>query len=286
VKVGDRVVLSFRSCGACVNCTAQRPAYCRKAARLNQFGGRADGTPRVTVGGQPVLDGFFGQSSLAGYALTTEDNTVVVDPEVDPVLAAPLGCGFQTGAGAVLNLLRPRPGSALVVFGSGAVGLAGVLAALAVHVETVIVVEPSPQRRALAESLGARAALDPGGDPVRAIRELTGGGADYALDTTGRPDVLADAVSALAVGGAAVAVGLGAGVPQIDLRDLVMRGKSVHGCLEGDSVPAVFIPQLLQLQARGRFPIERLVTAFPHDDVNAALAAQHAGDVIKPVLTW
>lgn len=160
------------------------------------------------------------------------------------------------------------------------------LAALSAGVETVIVVEPSPQRRALAESLGARAALAPGEDTVRAIRELTGGGADYALDTTGRPAVLADAVSALAVGGAAVAVGLGAGVPPIDLSDLVLRGKSVHGCLEGDSVPAVFIPQLLDLHAQGRFPIERLVTAFPHGDVTAALVAQHAGDVIKPVLTW
>ncbi|PRC47678.1 NAD(P)-dependent alcohol dehydrogenase, partial [Mycobacterium sp. ITM-2017-0098] len=98
VKPGDHVVLSFRHCGACVNCTAQRPAYCRNALRLNQFGARPDGTPRVTVAGQPVLDGFFGQSSLAGYALTTADNTVVVDPDVDPVLAAPLGCGFQTGA--------------------------------------------------------------------------------------------------------------------------------------------------------------------------------------------
>lgn len=286
VTPGDRVVLTFRHCGRCVNCTAQRPAYCRDALRLNQFGARADGTPRVTVAGQPVLDGFFGQSSLAGYALTTEDNTVVVDADVDPLLAAPLGCGFQTGAGAVLNLLRPRPGRTLAVFGAGAVGLAGVLAALAAEVEAVIVVEPSPQRRALAESLGVRAALDPADDPVRAIRDLTGGGADYALDTTGRPDVLADAVSALAVGGAAVAVGLGAGVPKIDLRDLVMRGKSVHGCLEGDSVPAVFIPHLIELHAQGRFPIERLVAAFPHGDVNAAVSAQHAGDVVKPVLTW
>jgi aryl-alcohol dehydrogenase len=285
-KPGDRVVLSFRHCGICVNCTAQRPAYCRNALRLNQFGARADGTPRITVDGQPVLDGFFGQSSLSGYALASEDNTVVVGADVDPVLAAPLGCGFQTGAGAVLNLLRPRPGSALVVFGAGAVGLAGVLAALAADVETVIVVEPAPQRRALAESLGARAALDPTEDPVRAIRDLTSGGADYALDTTGRPGVLADAVSALAVGGAAVAVGLGVGVPAIDLRDLVMRGKSVHGCLEGDSVPAVFIPQLVNLHAQGRFPIDRLVTAFAHDEVNGALAAQHAGDVVKPVLTW
>lgn len=286
VKPGDRVVLTFRHCGTCANCRNGRPAYCRKAARLNNFGARPDGSARVTMDGRPVLDGFFGQSSLAGYALTTQDNTVVVDPDTDPVIAAPLGCGFQTGAGAVLNVLRPRPDSALVVFGAGAVGLAGVLAALAVDVETVIVVEPSPARRAKAESLGVRAALDPADDPVRAIRALTAGGADYALDTTGRPSVLADAVAALAVGGAAVAVGLGSGVPDIDIRDLVMRGKSVHGCLEGDSIPTTFIPFLVDLHARGRFPIERLITALPHGDVNDALAQQHAGEVIKPVLTW
>ena len=234
VRPGDRVVLTFRHCGACPNCEAGRPAYCRKAARLNNFGARADGSARVTVAGRVVLDGFFGQSSLAGYALTHADNTVVVDPDTDPVIAAPLGCGFQTGAGAVLNVLRPRPDSALVVFGAGAVGLAGVLAARAVDVATV----------------------------------------------------LADAVAALAVGGAAVAVGLGTGVPDIDIRDLVMRGKSVYGCLEGDSIPATFIPYLLELHAGGRFPIERLVTAFPYRDVNAALQQQHSGEVIKPVLTW
>lgn len=286
VRPGDRVVLSFRSCGACTNCRVGRPAYCRNAVRLNQFGQRADGTARVTAGGRPVLDGFFGQSSLAGYALATQDNTVVVGPGVNPGLAAPLGCGFQTGAGAVLNLMQPQAGSSLAVFGAGAVGLAGVLAALAVDLDSVIVVEPSPQRRALAESLGVRAALSPDDEPVRAIREITGGGVDYALDTTGRPEVLASAVAALAVGGTAVAVGLGTGVPAIDLRDLVLRGKTVHGCLEGDSVPSVFIPRLIDLHARGRFPIERLVTEFSHRDIGEALAAQHAGHVVKPVLTW
>lgn len=90
---------------------------------------------------------------------------MVVDPDVNPVIAGPLGCGFQTGAGAVLNLLNPRAGSALVVFGGGAVGLAGMLAALSADVGTVVVVEPSPQRRALAESLGATAAFVPGVDP-------------------------------------------------------------------------------------------------------------------------
>ncbi|BBY74364.1 putative zinc-containing alcohol dehydrogenase [Mycolicibacterium parafortuitum] len=286
VKPGDRVVLSFRSCGSCATCAAQRPAYCRNAVALNQFGRRADGTARVTVDGRPVRDGFFGQSSFAGYALTTEDNTVVVGPDVDPVLAAPLGCGFQTGAGAVLNLMRPRQGSALAVFGAGAVGLAAVLAALAAGVEAVLVVEPAPQRRALAERLGVAKALAPGEDVVPVIREMTGGGVDYAFDTTGRPEVLADAVAGLAVGGTAVAVGLGSGVPQIDVRDLVLRGKSVHGCLEGDSVPSVFIPQLLEMHAAGRFPIETLVTSFAYRDIDDALAAQHAGDVVKPVLTW
>lgn len=285
VRPGDRVVLTFRSCGRCRNCATQRPAYCRDALRLNGFGQRVDGSARVTVGGARVLDGFFGQSSLAGYALSTPDNTVVVG-DVDPVVAAPLGCGFQTGAGAVLNLMRPHPGSSVVVFGGGAVGLAGMLAALAADAVTVVVVEPSPQRRALAESLGAHAGLAPGDDVVATVRDLTGGGADHALDTTGRPDVLADAVAALAVGGSAVAVGLGAGVPAIDLRDLVLRGKTVHGCLEGDSVPSWFIPELLELHAKGRLPIDRLVTAFPHMEVNDALAAQHSGDVVKPVLTW
>ncbi|TRW87791.1 NAD(P)-dependent alcohol dehydrogenase [Mycolicibacterium sp. 018/SC-01/001] len=285
VRPGDRVVLTFRSCGRCRTCTSGRPAYCRDALRLNGFGQRSDGSARVTRGGTRVLDGFFGQSSLAGYALATTDNTVVVG-DVDPVVAAPLGCGFQTGAGAVLNLMRPAPGSSIVVFGGGAVGLAGVLAALSAQAQTVVVVEPSPQRRALAENLGAHATLAPGDDVVSAVRDLTGGGADHALDTTGRPDVLADAVAALAVGGSAVTVGLGVGVPQIDLRDLVLRGKTVHGCLEGDSVPATFIPRLLELHASGRLPIDRLVTAFPHTAVNDALAAQHSGDVVKPVLTW
>ncbi|MCG7594126.1 NAD(P)-dependent alcohol dehydrogenase [Mycobacterium sp. PSTR-4-N] len=285
VRPGDRVVLTFRCCGRCRNCLARRPAYCRDALRLNGFGQRDDGSARVTAGGTRVLDGFFGQSSFAGYALSTPDNTVVVDADVDPVVAAPLGCGFQTGAGAVLNLMRPRPGSSVVVFGGGAVGLAGMLAALTVDPEIVVVVEPSPHRRALAESLGAHVSLAPGDDVVAAVRELTGGGADHALDTTGRADVLANAVAALAVGGSAVAVGLGAGVPAIDLRDLVLRGKTVHGCLEGDSVPDTFIPQLLELHAQGRLPIDRLVTAFPHTDVNEALAAQRSGAVVKPVLT-
>ncbi|MCP2314892.1 aryl-alcohol dehydrogenase [Nocardia amikacinitolerans] len=287
VRPGDRVVLTFRHCGSCANCRGGRPAYCHRSIALNQFGSRADRSPRVTADGTPVRDGFFGQSSFAGYALTTPDNTVVVDPATDPVVAAPLGCGFQTGAGAVLNALRPAPDDQFVVYGAGAVGMAALLAARAAGVERIVVIEPNPARRALALELGAAAALDPTtDDTVTAVRETTGGGATHALDTTGHPGVLAEAAAALTTGGTVVAVGLGAGVPDIDVRDIVLGGKTIRGCLEGDADPHTFIPHLLELHAAGRFPIDRLVVDYPHTHIDTALEHQRDGRTVKPVLTW
>ncbi|MGW1737983.1 NAD(P)-dependent alcohol dehydrogenase [Nocardia sp. NPDC001965] len=287
VAPGDQVVLTFRHCGACPNCVSGRPAYCRNSTALNHFGRRPDRSARVTIDGLPVRDGFFGQSSFAGYALTTPDNTIVVDPAADPAVAASFGCGFQTGAGAVLNALRPESGSWLAIYGAGAVGSAALLAARTLPGVRTIVVETAAPRRRSARDLGADEVLDPAAtDTIAAIGEITGGGATHALDTTGSPKVLADAFAALGTGATVVAVGLGAGVPQIDVRDLVLSGKTVRGCLEGDAVPATFIPRLLDLHTRGLLPVDRLVTRFPYTEIEKALAEQHAGSVIKPVLTW
>ncbi|WP_094026302.1 alcohol dehydrogenase catalytic domain-containing protein [Nocardia cerradoensis] len=286
VRPGDRVVLTFRHCGSCRNCRLGRLPYCARSTALNQFGGRADRSPRITVDGTRVRDGFFGQSSFAGYALSTADNTIVVPGGTDIAVAAALGCGFQTGAGAILNVLAPEPDSQLVIYGAGAVGMAGLLAARTRPGTTVLVVEPSADRRALALELGAAAALAPGDETAATIDELTGGGATHALDTTGRPDVLAAAVAGLATGGAVAVVGLGIGVPQLDMRDIVLGGKTIHGCLEGDAVPRRFIPHLLELYTAGRLPLDRLVRSYPYTEIGAALADHHAGRVVKPVLTW
>ncbi|WP_036501198.1 NAD(P)-dependent alcohol dehydrogenase [Nocardia aobensis] len=286
VRPGDRVVLTFRHCGTCRNCRLGRLPYCAHSTALNQFGGRADRSPRITVDGTRVRDGFFGQSSFAGYALSTADNTVVVPGDTDLVVAAALGCGFQTGAGAVLNVLAPEPDSQIVIYGAGAVGMAGLLAARTRPGTTVLVVEPSADRRALALELGAAAALAPGDETAATIDKLTGGGATHALDTTGRPDVLAAAVTGLATGGAVAVVGLGIGVPQLDMRDIVLGGKTIHGCLEGDAVPRRFIPQLLELYTAGRLPLDRLVRSYPYTEIGTALADHHAGRVVKPVLAW
>lgn len=287
VRPGDHVVLTFRHCGACPNCRAGRPAYCRRMTALNQFGRRAHEQPRVTAGGTPVLDGFFGQSSFAGYALAAEDNTIVIDPAIDLAVAAPFGCGFQTGMGAVLNALRPGPGSWLVIYGAGAVGMAALLAARTLPYVRVAVVETSAARRELARELGAEAVIDPAEAPTTpVVRDLTGGGATHALDTTGIANVLGDAVAALTTGATVVAVGLGAGTPPVDVSDIVLHGKTIRGCLEGDAVPGEFIPRLLDLHARGLLPAERLITRYPHTEIESALADQRAGRVVKPVLTW
>lgn len=287
VRPGDRVVLAFRHCGACRNCRLGRPAYCAASAGLNHFGARPDRTTRVRIGPDAVLDGFFGQSSLAGYALTTPDNTVVVPPETDLAIAAPLGCGFLTGAGAILNVLTPEPESHLVVYGAGAVGMAALLAARTLADVSVIVVETSEQRRTLALKLGASEALDPARiDTVAAIRDLTGSGATHAFDTTGSADVLGGAVAALGIGGTVVAVGLGAGVPPIDLLDIVLTGKTIRGSLEGDATPRHLVPHLLELHSNGRLPLDLLVQRYPYTEINTALADQRAGHVIKPVLIW
>lgn len=282
IHPGDHVLLSYRSCGDCTHCRAGQPPYCARGALLNMSGGRADGTATLSQNGTRLFGSFFGQSSFAQYALAAADNVVVVDRSVDLALAAPLGCGFQTGAGAVLKVLTPEPSSRLVVFGAGGVGLAAVMAAKAVGVEAVVVVDPIASRRDKAVELGASQTVDPANEDVATVTR----GATHALDTTGLPDVVATALGVLEPRGTLVAVGLGARHATIDIRDLMYGGKTIRGCVEGDANPSEFIPELLALHAHGRFPMEAIVRRYDADDIEKAVADSRSGTAIKPVLVW
>jgi aryl-alcohol dehydrogenase len=245
-------------------------------------GGRADGTATLSQNGTRLFGSFFGQSSFAQYALAAADNVVVVDPSVDLTIAAPLGCGFQTGAGAVLRVLTPEPNSRLVVFGAGGVGLAAVMAAKSVGVEVVVVVDPVASRRDKAVELGATKAVDPTTEDVATVVR----GATHTLDTTGVPEVVATALEALESRGMLVVVGLGARHATIDIRDLMYSGKTIRGCAEGDASPSEFIPELLVLHEQGRFPIEAVVRRYDAVDIEKAVADSRSGSAIKPVLVW
>jgi aryl-alcohol dehydrogenase len=286
---GDRVVLSFSSCGVCKSCGEQLPSYCRQFPLLNYAGGRPDGSSGIRIDGKPVSAHFFGQSSFASHVLTRERNLVKVEVAAAPIeLLGPLGCGLQTGAGGVMRSLACAAGSSIAIFGGGPVGLAAVMGAVIRGCATIILVEPVAVRRAMALSLGATHAIDPVGNDVgKAIRELLPDGVEFAFETSGRENVVETALGSLCSRGL---LGL-VGVPprpesalSINLATLITYGHRIHGIIEGDSDLDTFIPELIAHHAAGRFPFERLIRKFPLDAINEAVASQTSGECIKAVL--
>lgn len=286
VVAGDRVILTFSSCGMCQNCSAQLPAYCARFGELNGPSFWDKGSP-VLSDGAAVTAGFFGQSSFATHSLVDVRNVVVVDPDLDLTMAAPLGCGIQTGAGAVLNVLRPAAESTVLVVGAGSVGLAAVMAAKVAGARVVIAVDPVATRRQLALEIGATHVVDPGdGDVVAAVIELTGSGASHAIDTTGSPQVIAQAMRALAPLGTLVVVGLGQDELTLSVQDVLNHGKTLRGCIEGDANPQQFIPQLISLYRQGRFPMDKLIGRYAFEQINEAVSDSASGATVKPVLVF
>jgi len=290
VAPGDHVVLSVNRCGQCRNCLEGAGTYCESLYALNFGGRRGDGTTAFTdASGAQISSHFFGQSSFATYSIADERAVVKVPADVPLELMGPLGCGIQTGAGAVMNTLQPRAGTSIAVFGAGAVGLSALLAAVAVGCGRIIAVDVNPQRLELARELGATDVVDArDGDVAARIRELTGDGVDFALETSGRSDVLRQAVDALAVRGVAGVVGAQApGTETAFETGLSMtRGWSLKMIIEGDSIPQVFIPRLIELWRQGRFPFDKLVQSFPFAQINEAFAASERGEVVKPIVVF
>lgn len=288
VKKGDRVAITFRSCGHCHHCDDGLAPYCHTMPMLNYIGMRPDGTKSIHKDGEDVSSNFFGQSSLASHALTYERNVVKVPDDIPLELVGPLGCGVQTGAGGIIRSLACKAGSSLLITGGGAVGLSAVMGAKIRHCGTIIVVEPHAARRALALELGATHVIDPIASPdlVAAVRGIVEIGVDYAFDTTGRPDTLQAVMGCLGPHGTFGIVGVppaGTPVPG-DLTALITFGHTVKGIIEGDSDPDVFIPEMFEHYRAGRLPFDRLIRTYPLEQINQAIADQHHGDCVKVVL--
>ncbi|RRQ25645.1 NAD(P)-dependent alcohol dehydrogenase [Rhodococcus sp. Eu-32] len=289
VAPGDRVGITFNSCGRCPSCTAGAPSYCHQFMHLAYDGTRDDGSgPITTEGGERLTGMFFGQSSFGTHALAFERNVVKVPSDVPAEILAPLGCGLQTGAGAVLNSLNCTPESSLVVAGAGSVGLAAVMGAVVRGLSTIIAVEPHASRRELALELGATHVIDPTSGPVpEQVRAILPGGVDYAIDSSGVPAVIESLLGSVTFHGKIGLIGVPAdpeaSIPLTIINTLAM-GVTITGIIEGDSVPDKFIPELVSLYKAGKFPVDKLVTAFPFAKINDAIDAQHRGEVLKPVL--
>ncbi len=285
--VGDHVGLSFAHCGVCSNCHKGRPFVCKEFNNINFGGTQPDGTSRLETTEGETLSTLFGQSSFATYAVVNQRSAVKVeDKNMDLGLVAPMGCGIQTGAGTVLNRLRPEFGSSIAVFGCGTVGMSAIMAAKIAGCAKIIAVGGNEKSLELAKELGATHAVNRKkvDDLVGEVRKISGGGVNYSIDTTGNGECVRKSLAFCDFDGVCAVVGATAEFTINIQNELMGEGKSLLGVVEGDSIPKDFIPKLIDYYQRGKFPFDRIITFYEFNRINEALEESHAGKCIKAVL--
>lgn len=270
---GDSVVISYTSCGHCPSCAKKRPFQCEKLYDPFFLGYREDRTTSVSLNGTPVPT-LIGQGSFAQYTVVHWSSLVKVDSTLDLRVLAPLGCGMMTGAGAVVNYLKPKEGSSILICGLGAVGFGALTAAKQSKCSTIIVIDRISERLELAEEFGETHTINSSNtsDLESEIKKICGA-LDYGFDSTGS-SVLLTAMSQT-LKHTAIACGVG---------DNHLSGFDWQTTDEGFSIPQEMIPQMIQWYKAGAFPIEKLLCFYPFDKINEAMNAIRQGLVIKPVL--
>ena len=288
VAPGDHVVLLWRtSCGHCEYCSVGRPALCPVGTVMRGSGLLADGTSRLRRNDLEIRH-FAGVSCFAEHTVCAEQAVLKIPADVPMPIAAVVGCAVMTGVGAVVNTARVEPGSTVLVIGAGGVGLCAIMGAVLAGAARIIAADLNPAKLELATSFGATDVVDSSHeDVVDAVRELTGGGVDYAFEVIGLTHTVEQAVRAVRVGGTAVAVGI---VPtgttaQVNVQQLVMQEKTLKGSIYGSTRPQADFPRLFELYRRGRLPLDRLLTReWPLDRINEAYDALLAGTVARSVV--
>lgn len=292
VKVGDHVIMSAAYCTHCIQCRSGHVAYCENLF-AEDFGGRrtSDKTTSLkTTDGEAVSSHFFGQSSFATHANVVESALIPVPAGVPLEAIAFMGCGMQTGAGSILNELRPPAGSSVAISGAGAVGLAAVMAARISGATTIVAIDLHDSRLALAKELGATHTINArSADTVQELLSITGQqGVNYILDTTAVPKVLTGLAKALGIRGSLALVGAakpGTEAP-FEIGESLVKGWTFKTIVQGSSVPQEFIPRLVALWQQGKFPVDKLTKTYRLDQINEAFADSESGAVVKPVIVF
>jgi S-(hydroxymethyl)glutathione dehydrogenase/alcohol dehydrogenase len=244
------------------------------------------GHTRLRKGDQP-LQHLFGLASFAEYAVVHERSCVKIRDDAPFEVACLLGCGVSTGLGAAIYTTGLHPGESIVVFGCGGVGLSAIMGARLVGAGTIIAVDTLSKKLKMAKKLGADFTINAKREePIGKVMELTGGGADYALECIGNVDVMAQAFASIRFGGKFIIVGmapLGTMVSAAPFEFLL--GKTMTGTVQGDIKPSVDIPRFVDLYMNGKLPVDKLIShIYSLDQINDAFAALERGEVIRGVI--
>ena len=291
LQPGDHVVFAFLpACGHCVTCASGRPVMCDAGAKANADGSLLSGKRRFVKGANGELHHHLGVSAFSEFTVAAQESLVKIDHELPLDIAALFGCAVMTGVGAVFNTAKVRPGSSCAVFGLGGVGLSAIIGAQAAGAYPIIAVDVLPSKLKLARELGASAVVNAKNeDPVEAVREISGGGVEFAIESVGSEQVLQQAYHAAGRGGITVTVGLPHpdGQFAIPAVSLVVDEKTVQGSYMGSAVPKRDIPRFIDLYQSGRLPVDRLLSArLTLDDVNAGFDALAAGKAVRQVISF
>lgn len=290
VRVGDHVALSWAPwCGSCAECLRDLPWLCSTAWPAMGTGGLMDGTTRLSRHGEPVFHYSF-LSTFAEACVVPEQCCVPIPRDVPFEIAGLVGCAVTTGLGAVWRTAGVRPGDRVAVLGCGGVGLSAVMAAAAVGAEPLVAVDAFETKLDTARTFGASETVvwrNNAEETAAAVRDASGGGVDYAIEATGRPEAMLAAVLSTRARGAAVLIGIPAEDAVVPLPALSMprMERRVLGSIYGSSKPERDFPATLELYRSGRLPLDRLVShRLPLDEVTRGFELMRDGSALRVVL--
>lgn len=283
VQPGDRVVVAFvTSCGACNNCVVGKPYLCTNNQALGRFG-------RISLKGTPMMQ-FANMSAFAEQQLVHENACVRVPEGVPMEVAALVGCSVMTGVGAVSNTARVPVGATVAVVGAGGVGLNIIQGAKLAGASRIIAVDLLENKLAAAREFGATDVVDAStGDSVEAVKNLTGGGVDFAFEAIGLAKTAEQCWGMIRPGGKAVVVGM---VPfgqtvNVPGHEFVLGEKSILGSFYGSTRQQYDMPWLMELYRQKRLKIDELITRrYSLSQINEAYEALKNGEVNRSVIVF
>jgi len=286
VVPGDHVIGCLSAfCGTCEYCVAGRPYLCEGEATMR----RAHERPRLSKGGEPIVQ-FVHLSAFAERMLVHENALVKIRPDVPLDRAALIGCGVTTGLGAVFNRARVPAGSTVAVIGCGGIGLSVVQGCRIAGAARIVAVDTMAWKLDLARTLGATDTVDASaGNPVPAVVETTGGGVDYAFEAIGNPTAIRQAVRMTRKGGTIVMIGVVPAGKSVELpgADIVMRGKTILGCVMGSNCFRTDMPRYVEFYRNSQLKLDEMISArLPLERVNDAFEALRAGTAARSVIVF
>ncbi|TET74894.1 MAG: Zn-dependent alcohol dehydrogenase [Dehalococcoidia bacterium] len=287
LQPGDHVIfmVSF-SCGKCRFCIEGRPTRCVENLPIMSMATLPGGGKRLRKGDQE-LHHLFGLACFAEYAVVHERSVVKIRDDAPFEVICLLGCGVSSGIGAAINTTGMKPGESIVIYGCGGVGLSAVMGARLAGAGKLIAVDTLDPKLEKAKELGADYVINASREePVAKVMELTGGGADYALECIGNTDVMAQAFASIHNGGKCIIVGMAPLGTALSIQSYeFLLGKTIIGCVQGDIIGLVDIPKYVDLYMDGKLPIDKLITkSYSLDDINVAFAALDRGEIIRSVV--